>query len=451
VPDIKVYYNNDGYGYEYTIIGSDHKKRHVKKSGFKTLKEAQEAAEKSYKIRKKQFHAVDTIPSVIPRIKKFDCTNKLWDILTAVTIGGVGFVCVLGTAKLVKEFKDKVREANTYVSASADEIPTVINPLECDFSNLHVIIRSAKKETYATCNVISDQLNTFGLSNEVISKDSDYIDRINNALENYSDSNIILINVEMGVESEEHVSILNDTSNKNKYPSDVLASCINTSCNEYNLNPRMLSGVATGHGWRLETSIEKKLISNGLNDKISQLTIDLPENIGNETMRNTAATSIVNGLIRYCYLPKEERFEDIYYCARYGDTINNVADSYHISGDFVYQNSELNPYRLLTVGDTLVIGNIPKSADYHYVVNNPLVTDDISNIESTYIPYVVQEGDTLTKIANMYGVRIDDIRINSSNPNNIRLGETIFIPRFNYYLTTPKEDLLNRDKSTKNK
>ena len=74
------------------------------------------------------------------------------------------------------------------------------------------------------------------------------------------DTNIILINIESGVESEEYLTIMNDSSNKKKYPSDVLASCINASCKEYNFDTRMLSGVITKNGWRLETSIEKNLI-----------------------------------------------------------------------------------------------------------------------------------------------------------------------------------------------
>jgi len=450
VPDIKVFYNNDGYGYEYCIIGSDHKVRHIRKSGFKTLKEAQEAARISYARRSKEFHAVDTIPSIKTRIKNFDYSSKMWEIITVATLGGFGLVCVIGGAKLVKDFKDKFIDVPAYVNSDEGEIPIVIKTEDCDYSNLHVIIRSAKKETYATAEVISDELNSLGLSNEIISHDGNYIDRINNTLNAHPDSNILFINIESGVESDDKTIIMNDTSNKKEYPSDVLASCINASCIEYNFDTRLLSGVPTGNGWRLETSIEKNLLNNGLNNRICQLTVSFPTNIDNETIRNNAASSVVEGLMRYCYLPKEERYKDIYHCAKYGDTIQLVADYYNVSSDFVYNHSTLNPYKLLTVGDTLVVGDIPESAASNYGVYNPLTTADINNLELIYEPYVVKEGDTLTRIANTYGVKVEQIKVESGNPNNIRVGETIFIPKYNLYLTSPKNSIINQDDILKN-
>lgn len=444
MPEIKYAKDKDGYSYEYKLICKDNKTRKVFKSGFKTLKQAQEAAEKSYVARSKQFHSIENPPIKQTnkyKINKFQCTEKLKEFLVYLTVGGVGTSCfILASDKMLKEFKEKFLNTSYIFSQNIDEIPHVITVDDCDFTNLHVVIRSAKSSTYNTIKVISDQLNRLGLSNEIINKDTNYIDKINSVLDEYQSSNIVFINIESGVESEDHVTIFNDTSNINTYPCDVLTSCINTSCEEYNLNPVICSGIATGHGWRLETSIEKNLFNNNLNNKITQLTIDLPTNIDNETMRNNAASAIVEGLMRYTYLPKEDRFDDIYYCARYGDTISSVSKKYNISSSFVYENSNYNRNRPITVGDTLTIGEEPISAGYNYMVKNPLVTSDVNIIESIYIPYVVKENDTLSKIANIYNVRIEDIIISSSNINNIRVGETIFIPQFNYYLTSEKQN-----------
>lgn len=431
--DIKYYIKDNSYCYEYSILCRDNKRRHVAKSGFKTLKEAQEAAEKSYNKRCHEFDVIEELPS---KINKFNYTNTLFELLTIATIGGVGIVTVVGGNKLIDHLKDKLSQIDGYSIEEAQEAPVLINLKECDFSNIHIIIRAAKEETYDTAIVTANQLTSFGISNEVISKDSNYIDKIKDNLTD--DTDIIFINIESGVESDEYLTIMNDSSNKKKYPSDVLASCINASCKEYNFDTRMLSGVITKNGWRLETSIEKNLIKNELNNKITQLTIDLPVTIDNDTIRNNAASSIVEGLLRYTYIDKSDRYKNIYHSVKYGETITYVANKYHITEDFINNNSNINPYRLLTVGDTLVVGEIPDVAKDNYYVNNPLTTSDINKVESIYIPYTVQRGDTLSKIAKDHCVKVEDIIISSDNINNIKTGEIIYIPSFNLYLTSQK-------------
>ena len=438
--DIKYYVKDNNYCYEYSIICSDNKKRHITKSGFRTLKEAQEAAEKSYKKRSLQYNAIEELPS---KVKKFNYTDTLLELLTVATIGGIGVVVAVGGSKLINNFKDKVSLIHGYSIEEAQTAPFVIYPTDCDFSDIHIIIRSAKDETYAVAKVTSNQLTMLGISNEVVNKDNNYIDRIKDNLNDRTD--IILINIDYGVESEEYLTIMNDSYNKKRYPSDVLAACINASSKDYCFNTRLLSGVSTKNGWRLETSIERELRENELKNRVTQLTVDFPLCIDNDTIRNDAASSIVEGLLRYTYINKSDRYKNIYHSVKYGDNISFVAEDYNVSSEFIYDNSYINPYKVLTVGDTLVVGKVPDAATDHYYVNNPLTTSDVNKVEATYIPYEVQKGDTLSKIAKDYCVKVEDIIISSDNINNIKEGELIYIPSFTLYLTNQKNhgEILN--------
>ncbi len=437
MPYIKIIKNIDNYGYEYIIVGSDNKKRSISKNGFKTRYEALEAGKRSYNRRK---------GTKSPKIKNFKGTNNLLKILNIMTFSGIGIVLVAGSIKLIRDFNDKFPFMGNKVVVDSNE-EFIIKPSNCDFSNLYVIIRSTNNNSYLTAKVIENQLNNLSLSNKIISKDKDYIKEISKSLEEYPESNIIFINLEEELDKN-NLTILNDYYNINKYPSDVLSSCINASASEYNFNTRVKSGKQGVNGWRLETSIEKELFSSNYKNSITQLSISLPNTIENEITRNDAASSIVEGLMRFSYLPKEERYKDIYYCAKYGDTIIDIAKDHNITFDYIMDKNNMSTYKNLVVGETLIIGDIPSVSQTHYTVDNPNTTTNIDDIKPVLISYIVKENDTLTRIAKEYGVNIENIIINSNDPNKIKVGEEIIIVKTNYYLTSIKN---NNDINKKNR
>ena len=146
--------------------------------------------------------------------------------------------------------------------------------------------------------------------------------------------------------------------------------------------------------------------------------------------------------MRWAALEPYERYSNMYYTAEYGDTVVSVAEDFGLSSLEIEENSDISSYRQISVGDTLTVRSLPTTAMDNVVVNNPFTTTDLSEIEPQVNPYVVQSGDTLTRIANMYGVRVEDIITTSGDPNNINIGETLFITTYNLYETHEKINLL---------
>ena len=451
--NIKIIRKQDGYAYKYEMIYKDKRHIYITKSGYKTQKDALEAAKKSYnnRMRKEYSKPIKKKQKNIkfPKIKKLEITTNSSEILTLVLAGGVGITLIAGISKLSNDIKIRFPEIPT--RRITDEIETTqreINISDCDFSNLHVVLRTAKEETNGVAIVTSDQLTRLGISNEIISGDSNLANKIETAINEHTNCNVILINLETELENynTDRTLLMGDSSNLREYSSDVLLSCIDTSLREYNLDGSILSGESTGEGWRLASYIETELANASLINKISQFTIDLPITIYEDNIvRNDAASSIVEGIIRWTALEPYERYNNIYYTAKYGDTVVSVASELGLSSIDIQNNSDISEYRQITVGDTLMIGATPRTAIDNVTVNNPYTTTNINEIEPEVNTYTVQSGDTLTRIANAYGVKVDDIITSSGDPNNITAGETLFITTYNLYETHEKINLLEEN------
>ncbi|MBQ9019594.1 MAG: LysM peptidoglycan-binding domain-containing protein [Bacilli bacterium] len=448
--NIKLIKDEKGFGYQYTIIGSDNKKRYVKKSGFKTPNEAYKAAEKSYNDKLNNGYTDKNNPI---KIKKLNLSTFGMYLLNTVITGGLVFTVVSGGIKLQRELKEILPEITKRDFLVDDYNNTIIEITEkdCDFSNLHIIIRTAKTEVNGVAAVTCDQLTRLGVSNEIINKDSDIAYKISNAIATHPDDDIVLINLETELENEDsqQTIIMGDSSNRREYSSDVLISCLNTSLKQYNVDPIIRSGEATGNGWRLDSYIEIELNNAVLIDNISQFTIDLPITVSeDEIIRNDCASAIVEGIMRWCTIDHNDRYENIYYTAKYGETLQSISAIFDTSSIILQNNSDINIYKELNVGDTVTVGLIPEAAEYNVNVNNPYTTSDINSIEPIIYEYIVESGDTLTSIANNYGVKIEDIMTESGDPNNIRIGETLYISTYNLYETDEKINLLDVKEKT---
>ena len=449
--NIKIIKKQDSFAYKYDIVNENNKVIYITKSGFKTPQAALEAAKKSYNTRcMNRPHQVEVIKrkrikrKKTYRIKNLKVTDGGYKLIEFAAFGAIAITLICGCVKIISDLKSKFPDPSD-IDTMADDYDTreVITASDCDFSNLHIIIRTAKDETLGVGAVTSDMLTKLGLSNEIVSKDSDISAKVTNAISNNPGSNIVVINIESGYENSKsnNTIIMGDSSNRRRYSSDILAACFHTSLKEYSLEPIVRSGVVADI-WRNNTYLEKELSNATLIDNVSQITIDLPKTVGEDNItRNDAAASIVEGLMRWTTLDVTERYKNIYYTTLYSDTISSIASDHGVSIQDMDKISDVNMRKGLRVGNTVLIGVLPKVATNDVLVYNKFTTTDATLVEPQINTYIVQSGDTVTKIANMYGVKIEDIVVPSGNINNIQIGDTIYITTYNLYETHGKTRL----------
>ena len=96
------------------------------------------------------------------------------------------------------------------------------------------------------------------------------------------------------------------------------------------------------------------------------------------------------------------------YMIQEGDTVSSIANKYNVTPYILYQ---LNGNNLdnLTVGKSIIVPNIANSYfDY----------------------YTIKQGDTLYKIANNYGVTVQELmNLNNLATTLLNIGDTILIPK----------------------
>lgn len=122
------------------------------------------------------------------------------------------------------------------------------------------------------------------------------------------------------------------------------------------------------------------------------------------------AEAVVKAVTEYIgddYVPEST---EGYYTVKAGDSLWKIANAYGIT---VSKLKELN--NLTT--DTIKVGQVLK----------------VSQVESIppsdYLVYKVKAGDSLYKIANEYGVSVDDIKkLNNLTSNLIQVNQTLYIP-----------------------
>lgn len=444
---IQIIKKQNGYAYKYNMTDKNNKVFYVTKSGFKTPEEALETAKKSYN------HRINSInPAHITKPKHQKKTHKLTTIknlkitdggyrLVAAAVYGTVFITgVFAGIKLIQEVKDKFPQKPEINQEEEQQTKKLITPSDCDFRNLYIILRTAESETTGVGAATSSMLTKLGVSNEIVSKDSDLSNKVSDAITNNKESNIVVINIETGLENTKsnNTIIMGDCSNRREYPSDVLASCINESLYEYNLNPILKCGKKADI-WRTQTYLEEELTNSNLINNVSQLTIDLPLIVGeDEITRNDAAASIVEGIMRWTSLDITERYKDIYYTVEYGDSVVTIMDDHGISMEYIEKYSDVDMHKDARVGNRVLVAPLPEVSTSNVIVYNPCTTIDSSMVHEEVITYTVESGDTVTKIANKYGVKIDDIVVPSGNINNIHIGDKIYITTCDIYETHAK-------------
>ena len=110
--------------------------------------------------------------------------------------------------------------------------------------------------------------------------------------------------------------------------------------------------------------------------------------------------------------PTPDPSNNIYYIVKKGDTLSHIALWYNTTvSELVRLNNIQNP-DLIYIGQRLLIS----------------VSDDPNKQKE--VKYTVKKGDTLTRIANRYGITINEIveLNNIKNPNLIYVGQILRIP-----------------------
>ena len=114
---------------------------------------------------------------------------------------------------------------------------------------------------------------------------------------------------------------------------------------------------------------------------------------------------------------EDTKKEAQYVTVQYGDTLSGIAEEYNTSYEYLAKINDIANPNLIYVGQKIeVVG-----------LDNNQVHD------TSHILYNVQRGDTLTWIAEEYGVTIESIvQLNNiQNPNLIYVGEVLRIPSIN--------------------
>lgn len=108
------------------------------------------------------------------------------------------------------------------------------------------------------------------------------------------------------------------------------------------------------------------------------------------------------------------------YIVQAGDTLKKIADKFFTTVEYLVDLNKINDPNMIYVGQELLV---------------PIKEETVSSPEtsSNTVTYVVKSGDTLGKIAQRYGLTVNDIvSINKiSDPNMIDAGQELLIPMEN--------------------
>ena len=132
------------------------------------------------------------------------------------------------------------------------------------------------------------------------------------------------------------------------------------------------------------------------------------------------AEAVVKALANYIGVPYSLNEESDYYVVKKGDSLWSIAKKYNMTVDELKSINNLKS-NLLSIGQRLKIKE----------------SNDNQNI------YIVKKGDTLYKIANMYGTTVDNLKaINNLKNNNLSIGQKLIVPSKNKIYIVQKGDSL---------
>lgn len=132
------------------------------------------------------------------------------------------------------------------------------------------------------------------------------------------------------------------------------------------------------------------------------------------------AEAVVKALANYIGVPYSLNEESDYYVVKKGDSLWSIAKKYNMTVDELKSINNLKS-NLLSIGQRLKIKE----------------SDDNQNI------YIVKKGDTLYKIANIYGTTVDNLKaLNNLKNNNLSIGQKLIVPSKNKIYIVQKGDSL---------
>lgn len=139
--------------------------------------------------------------------------------------------------------------------------------------------------------------------------------------------------------------------------------------------------------------------------------------------------AVVRGLANYIGVPytPPSGLESNYYTIKKGDTLYSIARNYGVTVDSLKSANNLTNNNL-TVGMTLMIPTTP-------------------DIPTTEEIYVVKAGDSLYKIANMFGMNVNELKtLNNLTNNNLSIGQQLKVmkeemPSANTYIVKSGDSL----------
>ena len=132
------------------------------------------------------------------------------------------------------------------------------------------------------------------------------------------------------------------------------------------------------------------------------------------------AEAVVKALANYIGVPYSLNEESDYYVVKKGDSLWSIAKKYNMTVDELKSINNLKS-NLLSIGQRIKIKE----------------SNDNQNI------YIVKKGDTLYKIANMYGTTVDNLKaLNNLKNNNLSIGQNLIVPSKNKIYIVQKGDSL---------
>ena len=303
-----------------------------------------------------------------------------------------------------------------------------INPAECNMSDFTILLRQSTKNVNKVVAVAEKELTELGINNQIVHSDED-ITKIIETLKKESNRDIIVINVDgLANTASSGTVIMTNYSNAAK-SCDVLAMAINNSNEDiYGISSEIRCGKKTPNGERAETSVEKAIRDAG-HTNVACLTIAPSSScIDSEIEINNLSTAIVEGVVRFASLNKNERYVDLIRRIEYGDTISGLAASYNVSeADIRANNKEAldSNNGLLRHNAAFLVKDAHINLTSAVTVNNPTITTNPHDVETKMSYYEVKSGDTVSEIAEKLGIKASELVIPSGDINKIYPGDKI--------------------------
>lgn len=308
-------------------------------------------------------------------------------------------------------------------------IVEILNPADCNLSDFTIVLRQSTNNVNKIVSVTERELTELGVDNRVVTDKDNIVEVVSNIKEENPNRDIIVINID-GVANKTLVEtvIMTNYSNTTK-SADNLALAINNSNNDiYGINSEIRCGKKLSDGSRGATSVESALHEAGHDDVICLTVAPATASIDTDIERNSVASSIVDGIMRFGSLEKDERYTDSIRRVEYGDTIYGLAEKNNVTEAFIRSsNSEVLAANngILRNDTALLIATVPRNLTSEVSVNNPTITTNPNDITTKVSYYEVDPGDTLSEIAEKLGVSQSDLVVPSGNPNKIFPGDKI--------------------------